>query len=181
MTDDLVPIEIIENKIYIIRGLKVMLDRDLAYLYNVPTKVLNQAVKRNVGRFPEDFVFSLTRQEILRMSQFVTSSNSRSQFVTMEQGQNIKFSKKVTAFTEHGILMLSSVLKSDRAIAVNIQIMRTFSKLRRMFVGYKELKEKIDIMESKYDGQFKEVFDVIKKLMEPPTEEERKMEVGFRP
>jgi ORF6N domain len=148
-----------------------MLDRDLAYLYGVPTKVLNQAVKRNTGRFPEDFMFSLSRQEILRMSQIVTSS---------EIGDiSIKFSKNVNAFTEHGILMLSSVLNSNRAIAVNIQIMRTFAKLKRMFAGYKELKEKIDDMEKKYDGQFREVFDAVKLLMEPPTEAEKKLEIGF--
>ena len=166
---EVIPIEIIENKIYIIKGNKVMLDRDLASLYMIPTKVLNQSVKRNASRFPDDFMFSLSRQEILRMSQIVTSS---------EIGDiSIKFAKNVNAFTEYGILMLSSVLNSERAIAVNIQIMRTFAKLRRMFAGYKELKEKIDEMERKYDGQFREIFDAVKNIMEPPAKENKR--IGF--
>lgn len=173
MSDELVPIEVIENKIYIIRGLKVMLDRDLAFLYGVKTHVLNQAVNRNINRFPTDFMFSLSREEIMSISQFVISSEN--------PDISIKFAKNVNAFTEHGILMLSSVLNSERAVAVNIQIMRTFTKLLRMFVGYKELKEKIDQIESKYDGQFREVFDAINKLMEPPADEERIMDVGFKP
>ena len=106
------------------------------------------------------------------MSQIVTSS---------EIGDiSIKFAKNVNAFTEYGILMLSSVLNSERAIAVNIQIMRTFAKLRRMFAGYKELKEKIDEMELKYDGQFHEIFDAVKRLMEPPTKEGEKLKIGFQ-
>jgi len=173
MSDELVPIEVIENKIYIIRGLKVMLDRDLAFLYGVKTLVLNQAVKRNINRFPADFMFSLSREEIMSISQFVISSDN--------PDTSIKFAKNVNAFTDHGILMLSSVLNSERAVAVNIQIMRTFTKLQRMFVGYKELKEKIDQIESKYDGQFREVFEVLKKLMEPPAEEEKRIDVGFKP
>jgi hypothetical protein len=173
MSNELVPIEVIENKIYIVRGLKVMLDRELASLYGVKTFTLNQAVKRNINRFPADFMFSLSREEIMSISQFVISSEN--------PDRSIKFAKNVNAFTEHGILMLSSVLNSERAVAVNIQIMRTFTKLQRMFIGYKELKEKIDQMELKYDGQFREVFEVIKKLMEPPTEEERSMDVGFKP
>jgi len=172
MSEELVPEEIIESRIYIIRGQKVMLDRDLAFMYGVKTHVLNQAVKRNINRFPDDFMFSLSKQEILRISQVVISSEIG--------GKSIKFSKSVNVFTEHGILMLSSVLKSERAVAVNIQIMRTFAKLKRMFAGYKELKEKIDDMEKKYDGQFREIFDAVKRLMEPPTEEEQKFEIGFK-
>lgn len=109
----------------------------------------------------------------MSISQFVISSEN--------PDTSIKFAKNVNAFTEHGILMLSSVLNSERAVAVNIQIMRTFTKLRRMFIGYKELKEQIEQMELKYDGRFREVFEVIKKLMEPPTEEERTIDVGFKP
>lgn len=111
-----VPVELIEKAIYLIRGERVMLDRDLATLYGVETRVLNQSVGRNVERFPSDFMFELTRDEIIGISQFVTSSN-------------LKFSKKVTAFTEQGVAMLSSVLRSKRAIAVNVQIMRTFVQL----------------------------------------------------
>jgi len=178
MSDELVPVEVIENKIYIIRGYKVMLDMDLAALYGIDTSQLNRQVKRNNRRFPQDFMFQLNKEEweILRC-QFGISS-SRPQFVTLKPGGRRYFPY---AFTEHGILMLSSVLSSDRAVAVNIQIMRTFTKLRRMFVGYRELKEKIEQIEAKYDGQFREVFDAINKLMEPPAEEERRIDVGFKP
>lgn len=173
MSEELVPIEVIENKIYIIRGHKVMLDRDLAFLYGVKTFVLNQAVNRNINRFPSDFMFSLSREEIMSISQIVISSKN--------PDKSIKFAKNVNAFTEHGILMLSSVLNSDRAVAVNIQIMRAFTKLRKMFVGYKELKEKIEQMELKYDGQLREVFDIIKKIIESPGENEKQLDVGFKP
>jgi len=172
MVEDLVPVEVIENKIYIIRGQKVMLDRDLAFLYGVKTFVLNQAVKRNINRFPPDFMFSLSREEIMSLSQIVISSEI--------PDRSIKFAKNVNVFTEHGILMLSSVLKSGRAVAVNIQIMRTFTKLRKMFIGYKELKEKIEQMEMKYDGQFREVFEVIKKVIETPVGEGKKLDIGFK-
>ena len=125
--ENVVPVEIIEKRIYLIRGQKVMLDKDLAELYGVRTFVLNQAIKRNVERFPSDFMFFLTREEILRISQTVISS------------KNIKFSKNVNVFTENGIAMLSSVLNSQQAIQVNIQIMRTFTKLRALMEGNKAL------------------------------------------
>ncbi|UCE53610.1 MAG: ORF6N domain-containing protein [Desulfobacterales bacterium] len=112
---DLVPIEAIVRKIVLVRGEKVLLDRDLAELYGVETRALNQAVSRNIKRFPEDFMFTLTREEIMRISQIVTSSN-------------IKFSKRVRVFTEQGVAMLSSVLNSERAIEVNITIMRAFGR-----------------------------------------------------
>ncbi len=162
MSEELVPVELIENKIFLIRGLKVMLDRDLALLYGVDTASLNQAVKRNIERFPGDFMFSLTQQEKVNISQFVICSRT--------PYETIKHSKNINVFTEHGILMLSSVLNSERAVAVNIQIMRTFTKLRRMFFGYKELKELLEQMESKYDGQFKVIFDAINEMLaEQPT------------
>jgi hypothetical protein len=170
VSDELVPVEVIENKIFIIRGHKVMIDRDLAFLYEVTTKALNQAVKRNLKRFPEDFMFLLSDQE---KEELVTNC---------DRFENLKHSTaNPLAFNEQGVAMLSSVLNSERAMLVNIQIMRAFTKLRRMFVGYKELKEKIDQIELKYDVQFREVFDVIRKLMEPPTEEERKLDIGFKP
>src|SRR3990167_5227802 len=122
----LIPYEVIERRIFIVRGKSVMLDRDLAKLYGVETRVLNQAVKRNINRFPEDFMFSLTREEIGRISQIVI--RSRSQFVTLKRGQNIKYLPY--AFTEQGVAMLSSVLNSERAINVNVQIMRAFVKIR---------------------------------------------------
>ena len=160
----LVPIELIASKIYLIRNMKVMLDRDLADLYGVETRVLNQAVSRNIERFPEDFMFSLTREEIMRISQIVTSSE-------------IKFSKSVRCFTEQGVAMLSSVLRSKRAIHVNIQIMRTFTQLRKMLSTHKDLKRKIESMEKKYDEQFQIVFEAIKQLL---TEEDKpKKKIGY--
>jgi hypothetical protein len=141
-----------------------MLDKDIAELYGVGTNVLNQAVKRNIKRFPEDFMFSLTREEIRRMSQVVIS---------------LKFHKKVTAFTEQGVSMLSSVLNSERAILVNIQIMRVFVSLRRVAVTYAGLKRKINEMEKKYDNQFSVVFEAIKKLLDPPPEQPKRR-IGFK-
>lgn len=166
----LVPIEIIEGKILLIRGQKIMLDRDLAQLYGVETRVLNQAVRRNIDRFPADFMFSLTREEIMRISQIVTSSgHSRS--------ETLKFSKSVMAFTEHGVAMLSSVLNSQRAVQVNIQIMRTFAKLREIISQHKDLAKRLDELEKKYDTQFKVVFDAIRQLMTPP--ETKRKRIGF--
>ena len=159
-----VPIERITNKIYLVRNKKVMLDRDLAELYSVETRVLNQAVSRNIERFPEDFMFSLNRDEIMGISQIVISSE-------------IKFSKRVRCFTEQGVAMLSSVLRSKRAIQVNIQIMRAFTQLRQMLSTHKDLKRKIESMEKKYDQQFQVVFEAIKQLL---TEEGKpKKKIGF--
>src|SRR5829696_4906979 len=128
MTQQLVkiPDERLEKAIFLIRGEKVMLDRDLAELYGVETRTLNQSVRRNLERFPPDFMFELTRDEIAGISQFVTSSS-------------LKFSKRVTVFTEQGVAMLSSVLRSKRATAVNVEIMRTFVKLRELLTSNVEL------------------------------------------
>ena len=171
----IVPLDKIESKIYFIRGKKVMLDSDLAELYQVETKNLNKAMKRNLNRFPVDFMFQLNKLEAYNLkSQFVTSS-SRFQFGTLIRGQNIKYLPYV--FTEQGVAMLSSILKSERAIQVNIQIMRTFTKIREMIVSNKDLREKIEKLEKKYDKNFAIVFGAIKKLM---TEEEKpKNEIGF--
>ena len=166
----LIPMEIIEQKIFLIRGQKVMLDRDLAQLYGVETRVLNQAVRRNIDRFPADFMVSLTRDEIMRISQFVISS-------TQIRNETLKFAKSVLAFTEQGVAMLSTVLNSKRAIEVNILIMRAFVKLREMIASNKELAKKLDELEKKYDAQFKVVFDAIRQLMTPPTKKQRK--IGF--
>ena len=168
MTDSIVPAELIERKIYLIRNKKVMLDSDLAKLYDVETKVLNQAVKRNIARFPKDFMFRLNKEEALELS--------RSQIVTLKRGQNIKYLPHV--FTENGVAMLSSVLNSEMAIQVNIQIMRTFTKIREMLSSHKDLKRKIEEMEKKYDSQFKIVFNAIKELMTPPEKQVRK--IGFK-
>ena len=175
----IIPDERIIGKIYLIRGEKVMFDRDLATLYGVEVRALNQAVKRNKKRFPEDFMFQLNKQEanIFLRSQIVTleknenlksqnvisKKSSRSQFVILNRGQNIKYFPYV--FTEPGIAMLSSVLNSERAIRVNIQIMRTFIGMRKMLASNKELREKIEKMERKYDDNFKIVFKVIAKFL----------------
>ena len=173
--------EIIENRIFLIRGRKVMFDRDLAKLYGVTTKVLNQSVSRNTTRFPEDFMFRLTKEEaVIWKSQIVTSNygdSSRSQIVTLKRGQNIKYQPNV--FTEQGVAMLSSVLKSERAIRVNIQIMRTFTKIREMVASNKALREKIEAMERKYDGKFKVIFEAIRCLIEKDQIEPMKI-IGFR-
>ncbi len=164
----IIPQEIINSKILIIRGKKVMLDRDLAALYDVETRMLNQAVLRNIRRFPEDFMFQLTKEEMDNWkSQIVISNNDK-----------MGLRKRPYAFTENGVAMLSSVLNSERAIIVNIQIMRTFTKLREMFATHRELKQKIEEMEKKYDAQFKIVFDAIRQIMAPPEAKEKK--IGFR-
>ena len=156
----------IESRIFYIRGKRVMLDSDLALLYGVQTKVLIQAVQRNIQRFPEDFMFQLRKQEfeILR-SQFVTSRWGGRRYLPY-------------AFTEQGVAMLSSVLNSEEAILVNIQIMRAFVVLRRMSLTYEALRRKIDSMEKKYDGHFKVVFEALKKLLEPPPVP-KKRPIGF--
>ena len=167
----LVPVELIEGKILLIRGQKVMLDRDLAVLYGVETRALNQAVGRNIERFPEDFMLRLTREEIMRLSQFVISS--------VHPGiKTLKFSKNVMAFTEHGVAMLSGILNSPMAVQVNIQIMRTFAKLREIISQHKDLARRLDDLEKKYDAQFKVVFDAIRQLMIPPAPKRRP--IGFR-
>jgi len=148
----LIPQETIEGKILLIRGKKVILDRDLAVLYEVQTKVLKQAVRRNAKRFPDDFMFELTTKEF---------ENWRSQFVT-SKSDKMGLRYKPMAFTEQGVAMLSSVLNSERAIQVNIQIIRTFTKLREMLATHKDLQKKIVAMEGKYDKQFKVVFDALR-------------------
>jgi len=164
----LLPPEIIERHICVIRGQKVMLDFDLAELYGVPTKVLNQAVTRNLDRFPEDFMFRLEEKEweILR-SQIVTSSLD-------EHGGRRNTPR---AFTEQGVAMLSSVLRSKRAVQVNIGIMRAFVKMREIMISHKDLARRIGDMERKYDGNFKIVFDALRSLMEPPPV--KKKRIGY--
>jgi ORF6N domain len=157
MIDELIPQDTIEQRIFIIRGHKVMIDRDLAELYEVENFQLKRQVKRNIDRFPEDFMFILTQKEIEQMVCHF-GIPSKSYFGGAEP----------FAFTEQGVAMLSSVLRSKRAIHVNIQIMRTFTKLRRFLTSHVELRKKIEELENKYDGQFKAVFDAINELMEVP-------------
>jgi len=166
-TSRLVPEESIEGKILLIRGKKVMLDRDLASLYEVSTKRLNEQVKRNKKRFPEDFMFQLTKEE---KNELVANCD---RFELLKHATTLPY-----VFTEQGVAMLSSVLKSERAILVNIQIMRTFTKLRVILMSHKDLQRKIEDMEKKYDHQFKVVFEAIKQLLTPP-EKKPKRRIGF--
>jgi len=165
---DLISIEVITSKIFVIRGKKVMLDRDLAQPYEVTTKRLNEQVKRNIKRFPEDFMFQLTKAE---KDELVAICD---RFNPLKHSTVLPY-----AFAEQGIAMLSSVLHSNRAIRVNIQIMRAFIQLQRMALTYTELKRKIEAMEKKYDIQSKIVFDTLKKLLEPPPVKEKRI-IGFR-
>jgi hypothetical protein len=167
-TDALVPVELIERRIYLVRGHKVMLDSELAELYQVPTKVFNQAVSRNRNRFPKDFMFQLTVEE---------DESLRSQIVTSKVGRGGRRYRPYV-FTEQGVAMLSSVLNSERAVQVNIAIMRAFVRLREMMESNKELAAKLDALEKKYDAQFSVVFQAIRKLMQPsPAKNSRR--IGF--
>jgi hypothetical protein len=159
----------IERAVISLRGHNVLLDRDLAALYRVKTKALNQAVSRNKARFPDDFMFQLTARE---------HANLRSQFVTSSSWGGHR--GLPYAFTEQGVAMLSSVLRSPRAVQVNIAIMRAFVRLRSILASNAELARKLDALERKYDAQFKVVFDAIRALMEPPPEPEKKPRIGFR-
>ncbi|TSA03479.1 MAG: ORF6N domain-containing protein [Nitrospiraceae bacterium] len=162
------PTERIEQAIFLIRGQKVMLDVDLAKLYGVTTFNLNKAVKRNLDRFPDDFMFQLNYQEV---------RNLIFQFGISSWGGTRKLPR---AFTEQGVAMLSSVLKSERAVQVNIEIMRAFVKLREMLASHKDLALKLAEMEKKYDSQFKVVFDDIRELMTPIEPPPKPRRIGFR-
>lgn len=161
----IVTIEQITTKIYYIRGIKVMLDRDLAALYGVETKVLKRNVRRQIDRFPDDFMFELSKPEFQNLrSQISTSSWGGIRYLPM-------------AFTEQGVAMLSGILNSPRAIQVNIQIMRTFTKLRHMISGHEELKKAVDELREKTDERFEIVFSVLDKLL--VEEEKPKKKIGF--
>lgn len=162
----LIPAERIERSILLIRGQKVMLDRDLAQLYGVETKQLVRAVKRNVFRFPDDFMFQLSKDEF---------DNLRYHFGTSSHWGGRRYPPY--AFTEQGVAMLSSVLNSGRAIKVNIEIMRAFVRLRQILSSNKELAKRLDELEKKYDAQFRVVFEAIRELMKPP--ETKKRPIGF--
>jgi hypothetical protein len=168
MSNEIILIEHIAQKILHLRDEKVMLDRDLAVLYGVETRTLNQAVKRNAERFPDDFAFTLSREEITRISQSVTSSS------------RLKFSKQVRAFTEEGVAMLSSVLNSERAVKVNIAIMRAFVRLRQMLETNRELAKKFTDLErrvGKHDEEISAIIEAIRQLMASPEKPRR--EIGF--
>jgi len=158
-------LDIIQNKIFEIRGQRVMLDFHLAELYEVETRALKQAVRRNIDRFPKDFMFEISLEEYRKL---------RSQFVIFDW-ISVKYAP--FAFTEQGVAMLSSVLRSDRAIKVNIEIMRAFVVMRKLSLNYAEIENRIDALEEKYDDQFSEVFQALRFLIEPPKTERR--EIGY--
>jgi len=165
----LIPVEQIEKSILLIRGHKVILDSDLAELYGVETKVFNQAVKRNISRFPEDFMFQMNKEEL---------EFWRSQIVTSNPAAKMGLRRRPYVFTEHGVAMLSSVLNSERAVQVNIQIMRAFIRMRQLLASQKGLMQKILAMEKKYDENFQIVFRAIRQLMK--EEEKPKHQIGFK-
>lgn len=173
MATTLLPSEIVENKIYFIRGRKVMIDRDLALLYGVLTKNFNKAVRRNLDRFPEDFMFTLTQEEVKSL---------RFQSAALKRGEHSKYLPM--AFTEQGIAMLSGVLRSSRAVQVNISIMRAFVKLRELMMTHKDLARKIEELETKFnkhDENFIVIFQAIKKLLQVSREpNKKKPPIGFR-
>jgi len=196
---NLIPVDRIESKILYLRSQKVMLDYDLAVLYGVQTRVLNQAVKRNPERFPDDFMFQLTEYEANLMSQFATSNlvsrsqivtlkgknsenkqNSRSQIVTLKikHGKNIKYLPY--AFTEQGVAMLSSVLRSKRAVEVNIAIMRIFVNIRKFISSYEGLAMKIAELEKKYDVKIVKIMSIIDQLINNKEDGKLKNEIGFK-
>ncbi len=165
---ELVPLDHVERAILVLRGHKVLLDEDLAALYGVPVKALNQAVKRNIERFPDDFMFQLSGEE---------SRSLRSQSVTANPRRGGRRTPPY-AFTVQGVAMLSSVLHSPRAVQVNIEIMRAFVRLRQMLQSNADLAKKLEALEKKYDAQFRVVFDAIRGLMAPPPVKPRRR-IGF--
>ena len=176
-------LQIIQSKIYEIRGCRVMLDSDLAALYQVETKALKQAVKRNIDRFPDDFMFQLTKEEMESLrSQVMTleetgdETNLRSQTVTSRWGGS-RYQNFV--FTEQGVAMISSVLRSDTAVKVNISIMRAFVLMRQMSIGYEELLKRIEELEQSTDAQFSEVYQALTQLLSKPQPKPRKP-IGYR-
>src|ERR1035441_1755656 len=169
----LIPLELIEGKIFVLRGHRVMLDRDLADLYGVETRALNQAVNRNDDRFPDDFMFQLTLEEGKAVLL------SRSQFVTLKRGQNIKYRPHV--FTEHGAVMLANVLRSPVAVRAGIQVVRAFVHLRRMIATNQDLARKIEALErkvGKHDSDLESILRILKRLLVPPPPAEKRP-IGF--
>lgn len=167
--ETIIPIERLESVILFIRGHKVILDEDLARLYDVSTKRLNEQVRRNERRFPTDFMFQLSLEEY---------ESLRSQFATLKPGRGQYRKYLPYVFTEQGVAMLSTVLSSERAIQVNIEIMRTFVRFRQLLSTHKDLARKLAVLENKYDHQFKVVFDAIRKLMSPPPVSPKRR-IGF--
>ncbi|MDG2194482.1 MAG: ORF6N domain-containing protein [Polaribacter sp.] len=161
-------LQVIKDTIFNIRGQRIMIDIHLAELYDVEVRVLNQAVKRNIDRFPADFMFQLTKTEW---------TNLKSQIVTSSWGgrRTLPF-----AFTEQGVAMLAGILRSKKAVQVNIEIMRAFVLLRKMSLQYAEITEKMDALESKYSSQFAEVFTVLKHLLDPEISKKERIKIGYK-
>jgi hypothetical protein len=172
MTEQLTPIEYIEERILSIRGVKVIMDSDLARLYGVSTKRLKEQVKRNIGRFPDDFMFCLSLEEGKAVEAL------RSQIATLKRGQHLKYAPYV--FTEHGAVMAANVLNSPLAVRISVQVVRAFIRLREVSATHKDLALKLEQVEQKYDQQFKEVFDAIRALMKPSFSISRRR-IGFIP
>ena len=172
LTKRIIPAEFIEQRIFVIRGQKIILDVDLAQVYGVTTKRLNEQVKRNHDRFPEDFMFRVSSEE----SQFLLAS--RSQSATLKRGQNLKYVPY--AFTEHGAVMVANVLNSPVAVHASIHVVRAFIRLREIMATHKDLVQKLKQMEKKYDRKFKVVFNALRELMAPPIHSSRR-QIGFIP
>ncbi len=168
MSKSVISSENIVNKIYLFRGQKVMLDKDLAELYGVETRRLKEQVRRNINRFPESFMFELSQEE---------HQSLRSQFATLKRGSHSKYPPFV--FTEHGILMLSSVLNSEIAIKMSVQIIETFVQLRKIANNYEEIMDKIQQMESQYNNQFGEIYKALQQLLSKPKEQPRP-KIGYK-
>ncbi len=163
-----IPNELIVDRIYVIRNQKVMLDKDLASLFGVETKQLKRQVRRNLNRFPESFMFELTKKELHSL---------RNHFGTLQQNQHFRYPP--FTFTEHGILMLSSILNSEIAIKMSVQIIETFVELRKLANNYEEILIKIEKMESKNNEQFSEIYAVIKQLLSQPEDKQR-IKIGYK-
>lgn len=177
MVKVVIPQEVIQNAIYFINGQRVMLDSDLAKLYAVSTGNLNKAVKRNIERFPKDFMFQLTDEEW----EVLVFQNGISKLPSVQDEHKTQHGGRRTnpyVFTEHGVLMLANVLNSKRAITVSIQIVRAFTQLRQLLSTHEELRQKVEALEARYDEQFAVVFNAIRQLMQPPDEQRR--QIGFQ-
>ena len=169
-----IPVELIKRKIHLVRGCKVMFDRDLAELYEVPTKALNQAVRRNIDRFPADFMFQLNAEEL---------GHWRSQIVTSNPGSRMALRRPPLAFTEHGVAMLSSILRTKRAVELSILIIRAFVRLREYLVTHKDLARKledIEITQHEHGAHIQQIYGYIERLLEPPPERPKRR-IGFVP
>lgn len=176
MSNTLIKQSNIENLVYFIRGEKVMLDSDLASIYGIETKMLNRAAKRNLERFPYDFMFQLSEEEWVALKCQIGTSKDKSELKSQNAASKRGGRRTLPyVFTEHGVIMLASVLNSPQAIAASIQVVKVFIKLREILATHKQLSDKLKEMETKYDSQFKEVFSALRELMDMPKEQVNKL------